>query len=81
MNKPPSIKQMVNRANSGHLRALRACRDDTLAVSEAEPMSSVRGMMTVFSTLRRWGCVEGDQLTERGRELLTALEIRKESNR
>lgn len=73
---PPSIKQMMNRANSGHLRALRACRDNTTAVNDAEPISAVRGMMTVFSTLRRWGCVEGDQLTGRGRELLAHMEGR-----
>lgn len=72
----PSVKQMINRANSGHLKALRAYRDGTLAVGPTEPDSAVRGMMTVLRTLRGWGCVEGDVLTDRGCALLAALEQR-----
>jgi len=72
----PGIAQMVNRSNSGHLKALRSVRDSSVMVGASEPASAVRGAMTVLSTLRRWECIEGDALTDRGRDLLAALEER-----
>ncbi|HET6916264.1 MAG TPA: hypothetical protein VFH56_09275 [Acidimicrobiales bacterium] len=74
MTKLPSIKQMANRANSGHYAALLATRDKRRAVGPNAYMSEIRGMMTCLSTLRAWGCIDGDELTDRGRELLRVLD-------
>lgn len=76
----PSVKQMAQRANDGHRKALRklSTPDGGLLVHASEPDSSVRGMMTVMRTLSRWGCVEGRDriVTERGSALLTELDAR-----
>lgn len=74
MTKPPSIPQMANRANGGHLKMLRALRDDAMAVSANAGMGEIRGMRIVLTTLQRWGCVVDGSLTDRGRELLEHLE-------
>lgn len=53
----PSIAQMANRSNSGHLRALRAFARSGHA--EARPnitMGEWRGLRTVMDTLSRWEC-------------------------
>lgn len=70
----PSVKQMVNRASEGHYKALKAFRDTTALVSTTTPDSAVRGYMSALRTLRAWECINGDQLTDRGRELIAAYE-------
>lgn len=72
----PTVAQMVTRSNTGHLRLLRAYRDDSTATGPATTDASIRGLMTALRTLRRWGCVEGDALTDTGRDLLARLEAR-----
>lgn len=70
--KQPSIPQMLNRALSGHERYLRAVAEGRPVLGPTASASEMRGMMKVASTLRRWGCVDGDALTERGAALLDA---------
>jgi hypothetical protein len=76
-NRPatPSIRQMVQRSNSGHRSALDAVAEGRPALRPGAYASEYRGMRIVFSTLRRWGCIDGDQLTERGRQLRDALKV------
>jgi hypothetical protein len=72
----PSIKQMAARALSGHQKALRALRDDRPVISANAYPSEIRGMRTVLRTLHRWDCINDDGITDRGRELLAALDQR-----
>jgi hypothetical protein len=84
-NTQPTIKQMVHRARSagdGHRTALRHIAEGTPVLREGAFVSEIRGMQTVIGTLRRWGCVTTErvgagqyntEITERGRELLAAL--------
>lgn len=74
MNKLPSIAQMVQRSNDGHRKALaRIFRGESL-VGPTEPLSAVRGMRTILSTLRRWGCIDANSdVTSRGFGLMEAL--------
>lgn len=74
MDRQPSIKQMVNRANSGHRQMLRHYAGGTKA--DPQTMGELRGLKTVMATLRAWGCVDSGQITDRGRELLVALDER-----
>jgi hypothetical protein len=78
MNGLPSIKQMLNRANSGHRRALNAIAHSKPLLGPTAYAGEIRGMQSVLSTLRRWDCVSNDGLTERGEELRTLLNERHE---
>ena len=73
--KLPSVPQMLNRMNGGHLELLRAYRDGR-EVSGASTMSagSIRGYRTCQDTLVYWGCVSKGTLTDRGVALLEAWE-------
>jgi len=66
----PSMKQMRARMNSGHRQLLEAVRDGRKLI--AGRISDARGLMTCRSTLVMWGAIEGDDLTEIGRQLLAA---------
>lgn len=65
---PPTLKQMRARMNSGHRQVLEAVRDGRKL--SAGRMSDARGLMTCRSTLVMWGAIEGEGLTEVGRQLL-----------
>jgi hypothetical protein len=64
----PSIRQMRARMNSGHLQVLEALRDGRKLT--AGRMSDARGLMTCRDTLVKWGAIDGEALTDIGRELL-----------
>lgn len=75
------MKQMVVRANQGHHRVLSHwdAKPGTVIATAMDSVGSLRGLRTVAQTLRRWGCVTPEgALTDRGRELLAALNERRE---
>lgn len=76
MSALPSVKQMLNRAQSGHLKALQAIAEGRVILGSAAFDSEIRGMRICLSTLRKWECIAdaaGDLvLTDRGRALLAA---------
>jgi len=67
---------MLNRANEAHRGILTAYETGVPYLRDNAYASEYRGARTALDTLLRWGCVENSQLTERGRELLTALNCR-----
>lgn len=73
----PSIRQMAQRANEGHLKALLRLIGGRPVVASTEPPSAIRGMRTVMATLARWECTEvvngHTYATERGCTLAGAL--------
>lgn len=73
----PSVPQMVNRSLHGHHKALRCLADGNRFHGPGAGMGAQRGLRTIVATLRRWECMtEGEQITDRGRELLAALDMR-----
>ena len=70
----PTIPQMLNRLNSGHAYILR------VLAGRIEPrhltLGEGRGMGVARSTLVKWGCIQGADLTERGQQLLVECEKR-----
>lgn len=72
----PTVPQMKNRATDGHRKALAAIAEGRPAVRPGAYASEVRGMRTVLATLARWECTTADGLTDRGRDLLAALNER-----
>jgi hypothetical protein len=75
----PSIKQMVVRSQCGHHTLLR-CASEGRAPERPRFVSEARGFATARGTLLSWGAIErngeGWTLTERGTELLAALNQR-----
>lgn len=67
----PSIAQMRARANSGHRQVLEAIRDGRKLASIR--IGDARGLMTCRATLIGWGAIEGESLTDTGRDLLAAI--------
>lgn len=68
-----SIGQLLNRMHSGHRHALLwAAGEKPHPVQPSSPDWSHRGFIKTRNTLRRWGALDGDTLTEIGRELLAA---------
>jgi hypothetical protein len=82
MTTTPSHLQMVNRSNSGHLRVLRAVAAGVPVAGPETSIGTLRGLRTVAGTLRAWGTVDAEwNLTDRGRDLLAALETRRAAAR
>jgi hypothetical protein len=77
MDSQPSIKQMVFRAHGLHHATLRAYDRNARVRSATWAYGNRRAQQTVLATLARWGCIDGDRLTGRGRELLEALDAKK----
>lgn len=71
----PTVPQMRSRSLDGHRKALRAIAEDRDILGPTARPSEIRGMRTVLATLRRWDCITDDGLTDRGRELLAALDV------
>ena len=77
-DKLPTVRQMACRALSGHRAALHNLANGLPVVRPNAFASEIRGMQTVMSTLRGWGCIDGaGELTATGRELLAVLESRR----
>jgi hypothetical protein len=78
--KSPSVAQMVCRSLDKHRAALRAYRDGKPLVSPTCPSNAfpyeMRRAQSAAAKLSEWGCVEGGALTERGRELVAAIEAK-----
>lgn len=71
-----SIAQMVNRCYSFHAQCLRLRGEGKAVDHPSWTASDYRGARTALSTLHRWGCLDENGITERGRELLAALDAR-----
>jgi hypothetical protein len=56
--------------NSGHRAWLEALRDGVKPGHPNMPASEWRGLVTCRQTLLGWGAIEGDRLTDVGRQLL-----------
>lgn len=66
----PSIKQALNRMNTGHERVLEAfSRGDRV---DASGVSAI-GIRRCHRTLLNWGAVESGRLTDFGRDLFAAV--------
>lgn len=77
MAKPPSLAQMINRANAAHITALQYRAAGRQIYDDHEPSESeLRGMKTAIDTLSRWGCLDHGGITPRGYQLLQALRSR-----
>lgn len=74
--KLPSLPQMVNRSASGHRRVLAAIANGDPIGTVHDSPGALRGLRICLQTLYRWQCIDGETLTERGRELLAALDAR-----
>lgn len=57
------------------MRVLRTLRDGTKY--ETRTLGEARGYIKCYHTLIRWGCVQGDALTELGSTLLAVAEDRR----
>jgi hypothetical protein len=69
--KQPSIAQMRVRFAGGHRKVLEALRDGRQVTVQRAGDAS--GLMTCRATLIGWGCIEDGAITERGRQLLEAV--------
>lgn len=67
----PSVKQCLSRMGPIHARILRGEK-----LWGGASLSDGRGWNTAKATLRRWGAVDGNAITDRGREILTAWDAR-----
>ncbi len=70
----PSLKQMLIRSNSGHRSLLRAARDGSSLSTSTD--GAYWGYKRCLATLIQWDCLEQGKLTDRGVQLLGALEER-----
>lgn len=70
MSRQPSVEQMAHRAYEGHYNALMALRDGATLAGQADGGWNER----VIETLRRWECIAGGQITQRGLEVIAAYE-------
>jgi hypothetical protein len=71
-----TIKQMAARANSGHVTVLKRLLETGDIGHPLDRVSDIRGLKKCYFTLRRWGCIENDAVTETGHELLKAKDSR-----
>lgn len=67
---------MVNRCHGFHRQCLRLRSEGKKIDSPSWTAGDYRGARTAMNTLYRWGCVDANGITERGRELLAALDGR-----
>ena len=65
----PTVKQMRARMMAGHRQILEAVRDGRQITTISH--GAARGFMTCRATLIGWGCIDGQQITETGRALLS----------
>lgn len=91
MTKPPTVPQMLARSTDGHRTALERVGDGRPLARVGATIGEVRGLRTILATLYRWVVASADKpkvgaggsttfplvLTDRGRELLDALNARK----
>lgn len=70
----PSIKQALNRINSGHVKVLEAFAKAELVDAVG---TAALGIRKCHSTLATWGAVEGGSITAFGRDLLAAYHTRR----
>lgn len=66
----PSIKQALNRMNSGHFRVLEALAGGNKVVCGSD--ATWLGFRKCASTLSHWGAIEGGNLTQYGNDLHAA---------
>ncbi len=64
----PSLKQMKARMLSGHRYVLAALRDGKKVTANSD--GEWRGYRKVIVTLRSWGAIDDNGITEIGRQLL-----------
>lgn len=69
-----TLKQIVNRANTGHLIVLERLSTETGILTGTERAYEYQGTKKVVGTLREWECIgSGNCITDKGREVLAAL--------
>lgn len=71
MSPLPSPDQMAVRSYDGHYKALNAFRDEKATLVGRVDCDWNE---TVIQTLRRWKCLDGDKITQRGLETIAAYE-------